>query len=213
MRLSLLATLISLPLCLPELAIWRGRPHALWFQGAMLGWCIFVMWAFVIGWSEEHAKVAPFRIPSEKVMLLGISGGILLGVVSHLAIDPLLHAPGRIFRIYPKNGLEWLAFAGFYLALETLFTCFAPLAFFARLSNCLSTAVVLTVLLNVAVLAIKLVGFLPKPSPEQLLGSLTLRIVHSVACIWLYVRGGVIPVYLLGLSAQARLLFWDGHAP
>ena len=81
-------------------------------------------------------------------------GAVAVAVLLSFLLDPQLRriTPGD----YPVDGHAWLGMSLFALGFVPLFLCFAPYAFFIRLSRKQDAALVLTVLFGVFILALKL---------------------------------------------------------
>ncbi|MBG87051.1 MAG: hypothetical protein CMO80_09155 [Verrucomicrobiales bacterium] len=205
LRRAGLAALVGTVACIPRLNYWPDRPDAVWFLAGLLAWCLFVMWGFVFGWEEKYGQAKPLAFKADpKAWGAIVLGGILAAILAARFTDPVFReiAPEE----YPGSIKQWLAFVAFYLSLELIFVCFAPLAFFARLAENAQLAAGLTIGLGLAVMFLKL-GTLPEsPHLGVLIWLAVFRIAYSGACISLYRWGGILPVYTLGLIVQARLL-------
>jgi hypothetical protein len=153
-RNAALAALITTAACWPRLACWEERPYSLGFALIVLAWAGFILWSFVFGWYSEYSG-QPFLLIRTHPGVWGIATlcGVLGAAMLHWQIDPVLRplAP----RDYPENWPVLGAMTLFALALDQLFLCFAPMAFFLRLSRSPKVAASLTVLFGLALLYLK----------------------------------------------------------
>ena len=123
------AALITCLACWLRIAMWPARPGPVWFLALLLLWAAFVLWSFVLGWHRQYTGRHPFafsRLP--RLWALATLWGLAECAWLCLLVDPSLRAirPEE----YPTNWQAWLAGSLFTLALDPLFLCFAPFAFF-----------------------------------------------------------------------------------
>lgn len=205
LRASLAGALTALA-CYPRLAHWTRREDDVWFLVAVAAWAGFVMWAAVFAWHERHGggEVFPKQIPV-RLWLAALALGASGAVVSFFWGDPLLRrlAPTD----FPHNASAWLEHLLFNLALEQLFLCFAPIAFFVRLLPGVKPAAAATVVFSLLVFGLKLRGVAHDLAPALVLGLVGFRALHSAVTVWLYLRGGVWLTWLFALMLQARHWF------
>src|SRR5581483_1412940 len=144
------AALITALVCYPRLAMWSERLHAVSFLWLMLLWAGFVLWAFVFAWQSEygHRPVMGFKVQGRLWMAATLCG-LAWAVMLHFLIDPQLRAVTP--KEFPTDWKSWLAMSLFSVGFDPLFLCFAPFAFFARLSHRQEASVALTVLFGVMV--------------------------------------------------------------
>ena len=136
-RAGLAAVLASLA-CYPRMAA-VGHPRApISFEWPVLLLCQFVLWAFVFAWQFEYSHRPVFGGRFQpKIWALATLCGAVWAFLLHFQ-DPQyrLLAPAD----YPTGWNSWLAMTLFALALQPVFTYFAPFAFFIRLSRKASVA-------------------------------------------------------------------------
>lgn len=205
LRASFAGALTALA-CYPRLAHWTHRNDDVWFLVAVVAWAGFVMWAAVFAWHERHGgpEVFPKAIPV-RLWLTALALGTGGAVISFFWGDPLLRqlAPTD----FPKNPGEWVEHLLFNLALEQLFLCFAPFAFFVRLLPGVKPAAVATVVFALLVFGLKLRGLAHDLVPALVAGLVSFRALHSAVTVWLYLRGGAWLVWLFAITLQARHWF------
>lgn len=204
-RASLAAALTTLA-GLPRLLAWPARPDAVWYLAALLGWAVFVLWAFVFAWQERHGGTRPFAWSRDaRLWSVTTAGGLVAALALALLSDPVFRTlfPDE----FPAAPAEWLAFVLFHLGVEPLFLCFGPMALFSRLCRRADVAAALTVLFGVFILLVKLGGSPQLPPAGVLIWLFLFRVLYAGAWVALYLRGGVWPVWWLGLLVQARLLW------
>ena len=198
-----LAGALTAAACYPRLANWGQRTDSVWFLVAAMTWAGFVMWAAVFAWQERHGhhEVFPRQVPA-RLWLLAAGLGLGGAVMSHYWGDPLLRqlAPTD----FPRNPAQWTEHLLFNLALEQLFLCFAPFAFFVRLLPRVKAAAVATVLFSLLVLALKLQSLKAPPTWDVMLGLMLFRALHSSVTLWLYLRGGAWLVWLFAALLLSR---------
>ena len=204
-----LAGALSALACYPRLANWTQRKDDVWFLVAVMGWAAFVMWAAVYAWHERHGGTAVFpkRVPASlwfSALGLGLAGALLSFYFGDPTLRPL--APTD----FPRNPSQWIDRVLFNLALEQLFLCFAPFAFFVRLLPGVKSAAVATVLFGLLVFALKLQSVSAALTWDMALGLAFFRALHSAVAVWLYCQGGVWLVWLFALLLQCRHWFSFG---
>jgi hypothetical protein len=172
----------------------------------VIGWAAFVMWAAVFAWHEKHGQrpVFPKRVPLN-LWLIALALGVFGAVIAFHAGDPMLRqfAPTD----FPRNPTQWTEHVLFNLAMEQLFLCFAPFAFFVRLLPGVKVASVATVLFGLLVFALKLESVSAALTWDVALGLALFRALTSAAVVWLYCQGGVWLVWLFALLLQCRHWF------
>jgi hypothetical protein len=199
------AALITCLACWPRIAMWPARPGPVWFLALLLLWAAFVLWSFVLGWHRKYTDQQPFAIVGlPRLWALATLWGLAECAWLCLLVDPSLRAirPGE----YPANLPAWFAGSLFTLALDPLFLCFAPFAFFIRLSRRQSTAVALTIMFGVFVQFLKLGSSPALPQPWLLAALMTTPVLASFVSIYLYLKGGTWLVWWVVLLTQLRLL-------
>lgn len=192
--------------CYPRLAHWGQRNDAVWLFEAVIGWAAFVMWAAVFAWHEKHGQleVFPKRV-SVNLWLTTIGLGSLGAIMAYFVGDPVLRP--LVPTDFPRNPSQWFEHVLFYLALEQLFLCFAPFAFFVRLLPGVKAAAVATVLFGLLVFALKLQSVSAALTWNLALGLALFRALNSALAVWLYCQGGVWLVWLFALLLQCRHWF------
>lgn len=195
--------------CYPRLANWGQRNDAVWFYEAVIGWAAFVMWAAVFAWHEKHGRleVFPKRVSPNLWLVTLTLGGAGAVIAFHFG-DPALRqlAPTD----FPRNPVQWTEHVLFNLALEQLFLCFAPFAFFVRLLPGAKAAAVATVLFGLLVFALKLQSVPAALAWDVAPGLAFFRALNSAVTVWLYWRGGVWLVWVFALLLQCRHWFAFG---
>ena len=168
------------------------------------------MWGSVFAWEKKYGAADPLPFKrSPRVWTTILIGGVIAAILAAKFTAPAIRKimPDQ----YPESLGEVLAYVAFYVAfyvaLEQIFICFAPLAFFARLSGKPALAAGMTVGVSLAVLWVKLGTAVAPPSTGLVIWLFAFRLAHSVASIGLYRWGGIWPVYALALILQSRLLF------
>lgn len=196
--------------CYPRLAHWGQRTDAVWFYEVVIGWAAFVMWAAVFAWHEQHGRleVFPKRVSPNLWLVALALGGAGAAISFHFG-DPTLRqlAPTD----FPRNPAQWTEHVLFNLAMEQLFLCFAPFAFFVRLLPGVKAASVGTVLVGLLVFALKLQSVSAALTWDVALGLALFRALTSAVTVWLYCQGGVWLVWLFALVLQCR--HWFAFAP
>jgi hypothetical protein len=199
------AALITSLACIPRLETWPARANPLWFSWLLLLWANFMLWSFVFGWHVKYAQQHPLTFPRQpRLWVMATAWGLAECAWLCLVVDPRL----RILRPeeYPASGHDWLASSLFTVAFDPLFLCFAPFAFFVRLSRRQTAAVALTVMFAIFVQFMKL-DRAPRLSDRWLVASLmTTPILASFASVYFYLRGGAWLVWWIALLTQLRLL-------
>jgi hypothetical protein len=206
LRQAAIAAGLSALACVPRLYYWQDHPSSIWYLAGLLAWCLFVMWGFVFAWEKKYGAADPLPFKrSPRVWTTILIGGVIAAILAAKFTAPAIRKimPDQ----YPESLGEVLAYVAFYVALEQIFICFAPLAFFARLSGKPALAAGMTVGVSLAVLWVKLGTAVAPPSTGLVIWLFAFRLAHSVASIGLYRWGGIWPVYALALIIQSRLLF------
>jgi len=195
----------------PRLVLWTERPHQLWFLTLTLAWTTFILWSFVFGWSPKYARrpvvaVQPTFRSWSAATAAGLAGVLVLGSI----IDPILRplVPGD----YPTNIESWLAFTCFALAFDQLFLCFAPFAFFLRLTRKPATAASLTVLFGVVLVYIKARTWSDQFSSLFVIELFAWRVAAGFLSVFFFFKGGVLLNAWWILLLQVRHLIFFGAA-
>jgi hypothetical protein len=203
------AAVATTVLCYPRLAMWLDRPYATMFLCAMVLWTTFVLWAFVLAWQPEyaHRPVFNFACPGW-IWATAAAYGILGAFALHFLMDPQLRVTTP--RDYPADWHAWIAMTLFTLAMDPLFLCFAPYAFFMRLLRKPDASLALTVMFGLFVQYLKMNSSRPLPSLSLIVGLALVHVVGGFASVYFYVKGGVLPVwaaiFLLELRHACDLL-------
>ena len=187
----------------PRLAGWSASPNPTWFLAGVLFWAAFCLWAAVFGWHRQIAgrAVLNWEIPGREwtnVTLVGVLGAVVLTYTS----DPSWRALRP--QDFPTSTARWVAQTLFYLGFEQLFAYLAPFALFLRLTGSLRAALVATALLRLVVLGLQLHAVDPAPSVAGVLLLGGTRVAVTLVVLILYLRGGLLPVWWLGLLLQLR---------
>ncbi|MBI3191335.1 MAG: hypothetical protein HYZ36_01635, partial [Pedosphaera parvula] len=119
-------------------------------------------------------------------------------------VDPVFRALTP--QDYPTSVKSWLAMTLFGLALEPVFLCFAPFAFFVRLFQSPRAAAALTVLWGLFVMYLKISSSRVPLGAGLVLELALLRVVFAALAVWFYLRGGVWLVIYCGVWFHARHL-------
>jgi len=202
-RAGLAAVLASLA-CYPRMAAVSDPRAPILFEWPVLLLCQFVLWAFVFAWQFEYARRPVFGGRFQpKIWALATLCGAVWAFLLHFQ-DPQyrLLAPAD----YPADWNSWLAMTLFSLALQPVFTYFAPFAFFIRLSRKASVALPLTVLFGVFVLYEKLTTLETPPPVGLVLELAALRVVGGYLTLYFYLNGGAVLVWWTVLLVQLRHL-------
>jgi hypothetical protein len=199
------AALITGIACWPRIAMWTARPGPVWFLVLLLLWVAFVLWSFVLGWHRQYAGLPPLALPrAPRLWAFATVWGLAECAWLCLMVDPSLRAirPGE----YPASWQGWLGGSLFTLALDPLFLCFAPFAFFIRLSRRQSTAAALTIMFGVFVQFLKLGSSPALPERWLVVALMTTPVLAGFVSVYLYLKGGTWLVWWVALLTQLRLL-------
>ncbi len=189
--------------CYSRLALWSDRPERLGVLLAVLFMGAYVFWGAVFAW---HSKYSGRRILSlewepvlwASVLICGLAGSAML----HFFVDPTLRplAP----EIYPDSARGLAGMTLFTAAFTQLFVCFAPMAFFLRLTGSTERSVILTVFLGVVLVFIKMSSF---QAPWLFIaGMMAFRALSGYLAVYFYLRGGVLAVWVWTVLLEARHL-------
>lgn len=201
------AALLTTLACYPRLAMWLERPYTTLYGCTVILWTSFVLWDFVFAWQSEYARCGVFNFARPgRIWAMAAAYGILGGVLLHFFVDPQLRLTTP--KDYPADWHAWIAMCLFALALDPLFLCFAPYAFFMRLLRKPEVALSLTVMFGIFVQALKTNSSHPKPPMPLILELAVVHIIAGFANVYFYVRGGVVPVWMAVLLVQLRHA-WD----
>ncbi|MBI5595990.1 MAG: hypothetical protein HY928_07870 [Elusimicrobia bacterium] len=187
-----------------RMALWLGRPGQVWVMEAAVFTTAFFLWAFVFAWHGRYtgrpAFVAPRLAPWAAVTVAAVFGAALASAF----LDPVLRPLTP--EVYPGSAREWAAMALFDAGFVQLFLCFAPMAYFARVSSNPFLAGAATVGFGLLVAALRLKG-LPAPVPFLTAAAvLAVRGVSAACCVWAYREGGVLLTLWWTLLLDLRLL-------
>ena len=200
-----LAALLSGLACYPRLATWPDAIYPLTLQWLVLIWAMFVLWGFVFAWQFQYANRPVFGGTFRpKLWAVATLWAILSAVFVRRGMDPQLRVltPGT----YPTDWSSWLAMGLFSIALEPLFLCFAPFAFFIRLFRKQETAIALTVIFGLLVLALRLNSSAATPSPWLIVELVAMRVVGGFVGLYFYLRGGALLVWWVFVIEHLRFL-------
>jgi hypothetical protein len=191
--------------CYPRMATALELRYPIWYLEALLFLGGMVLWAFAFAWYPKYTNrpLLTLRVGwrlGGLATVAGIGGSLVLQYL----IDPALRA--RTPSEFPLTFLDWAARVLFSLAFTQLMLIFSPFCWLLRLFQRTTPAVVLTVVFGLAVLALRNRGSLPMPA-ELLVGLILFRVTASLLSIYLFLRGGVVPVWCFALMLQSRHLF------
>lgn len=201
---ALFAGLVTSLACYPRLDSWTARGAPVPILWVILLWSMFVLWGFVFAWHFQYSN-RPVFVPDkfEPILWEQVSlGAIAAAVLMHFLIDP----QNRLItpETYPTSFDSWTRMSLFAIALQPLFFCFAPFAFFIRLLRKQDTAIALTVVFGLFVLTVKL-GESTVPAPFWTLVELVcLQVLAVFAGLYLYLKGGALLVWWAFLILQLR---------
>ena len=206
LKQAVVAAALSTLAAWPRLAGWSASPNPTWFLAGVLFWAAFCMWAAVFAWHGQFSgrAVLNWKIPAREwanVTLLGVVGAVVLTYAS----DPSWRALRP--QDFPASTARWVAQTLFYLGFEQLFAFLAPFALFLRLTGSLRAALVATALLRLVVLGLQLHATDPVPSVAGVLLLAGARVAVTMVVLILYLRGGLLPVWWVGLLLQLRHWF------
>lgn len=200
------AAVITTIACYPRLAIWLDRPYPTLFGCAMILWTAFILWAFVFAWQPEYAHRPVFNFACPRwIWALAAAYGILGAVALHFLMDPQLRVTTP--NDYPADWHAWIAMSLFALAMDPLFLCFAPYAFFMRLLRKPEVSLALTVMFGIFVQYLKINSSRPLPSLLLIIELAAVHLVGGFASVYFYVKGGVLPVWVAIFLLQSRHAF------
>ena len=197
------AAVITSLVCFPRLALWVERPQPLWLLSLTLAWASFILWSFVFGWSPQATHRSILAAKAGPVLWSAATfAGLAGAVVLHLHIDPVLRplVPGD----YPDTHEAWLAMTLFTLAFDQLFLCFAPFAFFVRLSRNQRVAFGLTVLFGLTLLFLRIKSLTPQVPPFFIAELFVWRTAAGFLTLYFYLKGGALLVWWWVLLMQLR---------
>lgn len=199
-----LAALLTCLSCYPRLAGWGERIHSVALLFIALLYVAFVLWAFVFAWQFRYAS-RPVFVRFQLKLWAGATACVLAWcLLCHWLLDPTLRLVTP--RDYPADFQSWLAMSLFTLGFDPLFLCFAPFAFFVRLSQKQTVSLVLTVLFGTFILAVKLGSSTVLPPFLLIVGLMSLRVAQGFFSVYLYLRGGAVLVWWLVVLMQLRHL-------
>jgi hypothetical protein len=197
------AAAVTTVVCYPRLAIWLDRPYPTVFGCAMILFTTFVLWDFVFAWQPEyaHRPVFNFACPP-RIWALATAYGLLAAVALHFLLDPQLRLTTP--KDYPADCHAWIAMSLFALGLDPLFLCFAPFAFFMRLSRKPDVSLALTVMFGIFVQYLKTNASNPLPPALLIVELIFLHLIGGFVSVYLYMAGGVLPVWWTVFLVQLR---------
>jgi len=157
----------------------------------------------VFAWQPEyaHRPVFNFACP-RRVWVMASIYGVLGTIALHFLMDPKLRLTTP--KDYPADWHAWIAMCLFALALEPLFLCFAPYAFFMRLLHKPDISLALTVMFGIFVQYLKIDSSRPQPPALLIVELVVVHVIGGFACVFFYVKGGVLPVWWAVLLLQLR---------
>lgn len=198
------AASVSALACYPRLALWTDRPNALWFTWSILLLSSFILWSFVFAWYPSSLGLPVIRKPRARVWFLTAIAGPVSALVLLIIVDPTLR--GIRPTDYPTSPTTWLAAALFNLAFSQLFVCYAPLAFFLRLTRHPTTTVAFTVLFGLALLTAQIHSSNIEISAGFALTLFSIRALFGTLSAIIFLRGGLLPAATWSLILDVRLL-------
>jgi len=198
-----IAALITSLVSFPRLALWSDRPRPLWLLSLTLTWASFILWSFVFGWLPQTAHRPIPTVKARPALwsaatCAGLAGAVMLRLFIDSVLQPLV--PGD----YPDTYEAWLAMTLFTLAFDQLFLCFAPFAFFVRLSQNQRAAAGLTVLFGVALLCLRINSLASQVSPFFVAELFVWRTGAGFLALYFYLKGGALLVWWWVLLLQLR---------
>ena len=202
---SAVAAALTAVVCYPRLATAAELRYPIWYLEALLFLGGMVLWAFAFAWFPRytHRPLFTLRV-GWRVWALATLAGISGTLVLQFLIDPALRA--RTPSEFPLTLLDWVARVLFSLAFTQLMLIFSPFSWLLRLFQRTTPAMVLTMLFGLSVLAMRNRGSFPMPA-ELLAGLVLFRVTASLMSIYLFLHGGVLPVWWFALMLQARHVF------
>jgi len=206
MKKAGVAAVASGVLCLPRLMMWEDRVKAWWLMGAILVWAMFFLWLFVFAWHEHHGggKVVRWKVEG-RIWLVVVVASVLWGVFLAAFVDPSLKAWNP--KEFPTDGLDVLARVAFAVSLESLFLLFAPFALMIRLTGKVGAAYGLTLVFVMLVAGLKMISLEYQLSAGWMLALFAMRLLGSGVLLLLYLRKGVLPVWVAGFLIGIRNLW------
>jgi hypothetical protein len=153
---AILAALLTSLACYPRLAGWSGRSAPVELMWLVLLWVMFVLWGFVFAWQFQYARRPVLKPDGFQPKLWGLAslGALAAALLAHFILDPKLRP--LMPALYPTDWSSWPAMALWTVAFDPLFLCFAPFAFFIRLSRRQEAALAMTVVFDLFVMALKI---------------------------------------------------------
>lgn len=197
------AAFITTLACYPRLATWLDRPYTTLFGCAVILWTTFILWAFAFAWQPEyaHRPVFDFECPRQ-IWAIATAYGVLSAITLHFLMDPQMRLTTP--KDYPADWHSWIAMCLFGLALEPLFLCFAPYAFFMRLLRKPEAALALTVMFGIFVQYLKINSSRPSPAALLIVELVAVHVIGGFLGVYLYVKGGALPVWWAVFLLQSR---------
>lgn len=189
--------------CYSRLALWGDRPERLGVLLTLLFTAAFVFWAAVFAWHSKYSGRKILSLEWEPVLwscviVCGLAGSAIL----YFFVDPTLRplAP----ELYPDSARGLLGMTLFTAAFTQLFVCFAPMAFFLRLTGSTERSVILTVFLGMVLVFIKMTSL---QAPWLFIaGLMAFRALSGYLAATFYLRGGVLAVWVWTVLLEARHL-------
>jgi hypothetical protein len=175
----------------PRLVFWSDRPHQLWFLALTLAWASFILWSFVFAWHSKFAQSPVFVVRAD-LRFVGIAtgSGVLGALTLAFWMDPVLRP--LVPDDYPATLGLWLAMTLFAVTFEQLFLCFAPFAFFLRLTRRPGIAGGLTVLFGVFLVYLQARARLGQVALFFVIELFAWRVVAGCLSLFFLVKGGAL---------------------
>jgi hypothetical protein len=204
MRDAGIAAVVTAGACYPRLFLWMNRPELAAFLVSILLMSAFLLWSFVLAWHREGTGKRVFGLPrSPWPWVAATLAGACAAALLYFFLDPITRQihPAQ----FPKDLQGWAAHLLFALGFEQLFVCFAPFAFFIRLSRRLDVSCVLTVLFGIFIVWLQISD--KGASAVLMLALLASRAFSASLTLYFYLRGGVWLVLWWVLLLNARHLW------
>ena len=204
-----LAGLFTAAACYPRLANAQELLKPLWAAWLILLWCAFMLWAFVFAWHAEYSGQPVFgRGFPWRDWTLATAFSLAWAAAMYFLMDTQLRqiTPAD----YPIDWRHWSAMTLFSVAFEPLCLCFAPFAFFVRLTRRPGSALAWTVAFGILMLYFRLNSSKALPPPIVAVELMGLRILAEFTSVYFYLRGGAGLIWWMALLSQLRLVFEFG---
>jgi hypothetical protein len=196
--------------CLPALMMGVKVPSLVPLGVFLFVFCISILWGFVFAWHFEYSGRPVFLAPFQpRLWLAATAWAVALAVLEYFTLDPPLRrlVPAE----YPATLGACVAMGTFQILFVPLYVCFAPLAFFIRLTHRSTVSTTLVVLWGLFVAYLRL-GMLPTlPSLPIAAAILGLRVVGGFVTVYFYLNAGAPMIWWMGLLLNARLFLELPH--